>query len=246
MSSKKPNPDQTKARAKKAASGTAVRDRVRDLSVSAFRDLDLSLSDLSKLVQEVLEGAVEAVDKSIPASRANVLREVFDGLSEGVQAIASSGSAALSDARKRGEAITAKPVANSAKRMRDANTEFLGTVKNFAGKTSKQVRDELNALVKEAEKLGPKVAGSAQKAASASKGRLMELTGETARAGVRVARRTAGGVVMAAGGFLEGLAEALAPKDLPQAEKKHATKRAGAKRVAVKKKPEKTKWVSKK
>src|SRR5437899_4478549 len=96
----------TKARAKEVASGgTAVRDRVRELSVRAFRDRNLTLSDVPKIVHEVLDGAVRGIDKSIPSSSSNVLREVFDGLSEGVHAVAAAGSAVASGVRGRAKAI---------------------------------------------------------------------------------------------------------------------------------------------
>lgn len=242
MTAKKADTNATKARAKKAAAGTGVRDRVRELSVAAFRDGKLSLGDLSKFVGEVLEGAVETVDQSIPASSKNVLREVFNGLSEGVHAISAAGSAVVRDVRKRGEAVSGRSMSTAAKHMSEANAEFLGAVKRFAGKTSKQAREELNALVAQAEKLGPKVAGSAQKAAKASKGRIVELSGETARAGVRVVRSTAGGMAMAAGGLLEGLAEAISPKPAKKtaaigaSTAKKSTKKRAAKKPSAGKK----------
>jgi hypothetical protein len=99
------------------------------------------------------------------------------------------------------------------KRVRTANADFLSAVKNFAGKASKEVRKELAAIVAQAEKTGPKVAQSVQKAAQAADGRLLELADESARAGVRVARRTAGGLAMGASGLLEGVAEVITPKD---------------------------------
>lgn len=247
MATKQSTTRHTKARAKEVAQGgTAVRDRVRELSVGVLRDRKLSPGDVPKLVKEVLEGAVEGVDSSIPKSSRSVLREVFDGLSEGVHAIASAGSAAASDVRERGRAITGKNVPDAAKRIRAANDEFLGAVKAFAGKTSKQVREELDALVARAEKTGPKVAGSARKVADAADGRLIELSGETARAGVRVARLAAGALAMGAGGFLEGLAEAITPKGPATAAAKQTrsiptrtTKKKAAK-PAAKKAPSKT------
>jgi hypothetical protein len=203
MVTKKTGAHHTKSGAKEAAEGPAVRDRVRALSIATFRDRKLSLSDVPKLVQEVLEGAVATVDKSIPASSRNVLREVFDGLSDGVKAIASAGSTTV-----------------DAKRMLAADADFLGAVKKYAGKASKEVRKELEALVARAERTGPKVADSVRKTAKAADGRLLELTGETARAGVRVVRRAAGALAMGAGGFLEGLAEAITPQGRPTTAKR--------------------------
>ncbi len=227
----------TKARVKEAVSGgTAVRNRVRQLSVDAFRDRDLSLGDVRKLVHEVLDVAVETVDKSIPASSRNVLREVFEGLSEGVHAIASAGSATVNEARERGQQILSKNVPAATKRISDANDEFLGAVRSFADKTSKQVREELDSLVSRAERTAPKVADSARKATKAADGRLIELTDETARAGVRVARRAAGALAMGASGLLEGMAEAITPRGRPTTAKKRTKKATSARGTASRKK----------
>jgi hypothetical protein len=243
MASKKTTTHNAKTRAKEVASGgTAVRDRVRELSVRAMRDRELSLGALSKLVHEVLEGAVEGVDSSIPQSKRNVLREVFDGLSEGIHAMASAGSAVASDVRDRGEAIGGKSAPAAAKRIRAANEEFLGAVKSFAGKASKEVREELDALVTHAERTGPKVASATRKATEAADGRLLELSGETARAGVKIVRRAAGTLAMGAGGLLEGLAEVITPKSRPASAKpakstaaRTASKKKTAKKITKKK-----------
>ncbi|HWA97424.1 MAG TPA: DUF6781 family protein [Pirellulales bacterium] len=234
MATKSPGMHPTKARAKQAAEGTAVRDRVRKLSIAALRDRNLSMSDISKLVHEVLEGAVEAVNKSIPASSRNVLREVFDGLSDGVRAIASAGSATATEARKQSQAMMDKNVSAVTKRIRAANTDFLTAVKNFAKKTSRDMQKELDVLVARAERTGPKVAASMRKTATAADGRLMELSGETARAGIRVARRAAGALAMGAGGALEGLAEAITPKSRRATSKKSKPARVQKKKTATK------------
>jgi hypothetical protein len=215
-SKKKPGSQGTKDRAKNVASGGAsVRNRVRQMSVDALGNRKVTLRDVRNLVHEVLEGAVEGVDKSIPASRRNVLREVFEGLSEGVHAVASAGSAAASEARERGQELVGKTLPTAGKRINAANQELLGAVRSFAEKSSKQVRDELDALVARAERLGPKVAASARKTAKAADGRLIELSEETARASVRVARRAAGALAMGASGLLEGIAESITPKKRP-------------------------------
>ena len=237
MASKTTTKQHTSVRAREVASGgTAVRDRVRELSVGAFRDRKLSMSDVPKLVHEVLHGAAQAVDESIPKSNRNVLREVFDGLSEGVHAIASAGSTSASELRGRAPAATGKNASHAAARIRAANDEFLGAVKSFAGQTSKQVREELDTLVARAERTRPKVADSAKKAAKAADGRLIELSAEAADAGVRVVRRAAGALAMGAGGFLEGLAEAISPKNRRAGTKKPASAAAPrAKKKASKK-----------
>ena len=235
MAAKSAGMHRTKAKAKEAAAGAGVRDRIRDLSVAAFRDHKLTVRDISKLANEVLDGAVQSIDKSIPQSSRNVLREVFDGLSEGVHTIASAGSLAVREVRTQGQAIAGKNMSTVSKRVRTANSDFLSAVKNFAKKTSKGVGTELNALVARAERTVPKVAKSLRKSFDAADGRLVELAGESARAGVRVVRRAAGGLAMGAGGLMEGLAETITPKTRATSTKKPKSAAAGTRKKAPKK-----------
>jgi len=237
MTAKKIGTHPTKTRVKEAVAGTDVRDRVRELSVAAFRERGLSLSDVPKLVQEVLEGATKTLERSIPRSQHNVLREVFDGLSEGVHSIAVAGQTVMKEARERGRALTGKNVSITMKRARAANADFLGAVESFAGKASQAVRKELDMFVAQAKKTAPQVAASVRKATTAADGRLIELADETARASVRVARRTVGGLAMGAGGLLEGVADAVTPKDKPRSAKKSKKPAAQSTRKNVAKKP---------
>jgi hypothetical protein len=202
----------TAAQAKAAAShGAGVRDRVRDLTVRALRDRKLERGKVSGLVDEVLEGATAAVDESIPASRRSVLRQVFEGMSDAVETVAEAGAGAVRGVRRRGGAILEKDVPAAAKRLDSVQEEFLGAVSKFAGRVSGEAREELDDLVRRARKAGPELRASARDVAHAADGRLLELTGETARAGATAARRVAGGLAMAAGGLMEGLAEVISP-----------------------------------
>jgi hypothetical protein len=194
-----------------------TRDRVRELTVRALRERDLGRTEISGLVREVLEGASGAVDESIPAARSSVLRQVFDGLSEAVNSAASAGATTVRSAQKRGRDLADHAVPNAAARIRAANEEFLHAVSLFAKRTSSGLGEELEAMVKRARRTGGQVSASTRAAASAADGRLMELTGEAARAGVTVARRAAGELAMAASGLLEGLGQVVTPRKAPVA-----------------------------
>jgi hypothetical protein len=214
---RKTNPTSTKANARKAASeGTAVRDRVRELSVRALRDRSFSLDEVPRVVNEVLDGAVDGIDRSVPGDQRNVLRQVFDGLSDAMGSVASAGSETVKSLRGRVRTVTDKTGPQATRRARAANEDFLSAVSDFARSTSKQVREELDDMVERARKTGSSVSRSVRGAAEAADGRVTELAGETARAGVRAVRRTVGALAMGAGGLLEGIAEAVMPKSTPE------------------------------
>ncbi len=194
-----------------AGSGVRVRDRVKDLTVRALRERRVRRGEVSKLVHEVLDGASKGLDASIPSSHRSVLRRVFEGLSDAVGEAASAGTGAARDLRRRGAAIAKREVPAAARRVRAANEEFLHTAGLFARRLSGEAREELESLVRRSRRAGAAVGTSAREVAHAADGRLLELTGETARAGFAAVRRAASGIAMAAGGLLEGLAEVAAP-----------------------------------
>ncbi len=206
--------------ARAAAGGADTRDRVRKLTVDALRG-GLSRDKVSAVVHDVLHGASEAVDNAVPASRESVLRRVFEGLGDAVDAVADAGAKTAKSAQQRGRAVAA------------ANEDLLHAVSGFADRASSEVGDELRELVERAKRTGGKVGESARGAARAADGRLVELTGETARAGMSVARRAAGEISMAASGLLEGLGQVMMPR-------KAAMKKAPAKKTAGKKTAKKT------
>lgn len=194
-----------------ASEGRDVRDRVRSLTVKALRDRNFGMKDVSKVVGDVLNGASQGLEDAVPKSQKNVLRQVFDGLNEAVDAAAGAGMSAARSARDRGERVVKKDAPAAARQVRQANDQFLSAAGSFARKLSGEMKEELQELVAKARRATPKVKSGVRSAATAADGRLIELGGETVRTGAKVARRTVGGVMMAAGGLLEGLADSINP-----------------------------------
>jgi|GEM_PF-3245492 len=212
MPAKKTAKSNWNARPRKPAAAIMVRDRVREMSIAAFHDRKMFMRDIPKLVHEVLEATAACVEESIPRSHRSILREVFDGMSEAVRHVAGAGKSTARELRDRGRTISSTAVATS-KRVREANARFLDAVRRFGNKTSKEIRAELNLLAARAERTGSQAAASARKAAQAADGRLPELAGETLRAGIGVARRSAVGLAIGASGLFAGIAEAIRPNN---------------------------------
>jgi hypothetical protein len=228
-----------------AKKGENVRDKVRDLTVRALRERDVGARDLSRVVDDVWEGAKRGVHESVPQSQKNVLRQVLDGLGEAADAAVKAGAGVVRDARSRGETIAKKDAATAAKQVREAHGKFLDAAGTLARRLKGEARDEVADLVSRVRKAAPKVRSAAGDAVSSADGRLLELGGETVRAGSKIARKAIGGLMMATGGLLEGMAESIAPersgRSTPAAPRKSRPKpkkRAGAlkKRRASKRK----------
>lgn len=216
----------TKARARSVArAGVDVRNRVRELTVSALRDGDLTGRDISGLVNDVLEGAAAGLDASVPSSHSSVLRQVFDGLNDAAGTMSKTGQSSVRGLRSRGKTLLEHDLPSARRHVVSASAELLDAVGKFAGRVSGEMGEELNRLVSRARREAPRVAASTGRAAAAADGRVMELGGEAATAGVEVARRAVGGLVRAASGLLEGIAESMAP---PQRRAQAARPRASS------------------
>lgn len=202
----------TTSKAREVASeGTDVRKRVRDLTVRAIRDRGLSAKELKNVAEDVLDGAVQGVRNSVPQAQRNVLRQVFEGLDEAVTVAAKAGAGAAREATARGQKLLKKDAHTAARRISDANEHMLDAAGTFAKRLSGELRDELKDLVARARRTAPKIKSAAADMVDAADGHLLELTGEAARAGTKAARRALGGLMMATGGLLEGLADSINP-----------------------------------
>lgn len=203
-STTKPTARSTRAAAREVtASGKSVRTGVRNLSVDTLKSGDFSLENMPRMVRDVLSGAVDAVDRNIPKSRNNVLREVFDGLSQGINTVNRTGAAILNGRGKKGRGSRG----NGRSGRRDTHNDFLEAVSSFASRASRPVREELNSLVdRSSGSRGTRNDGGSN-GRSRRKGEhsMMEDAADSVRAGVRSARRTADEMVDAAGDFVNGV-----------------------------------------
>lgn len=231
MAKKRPSSTSPGSHARDAVrDGEKIRERVRDATAQAIRDRKLTFRQLSGLVEEVLEGAAEGVKEAMPKSPSSVMRQVVEGLSDAVAAVASAGAGAARSAKERGAEFAKRVAPAASEHLHAANEELFKAVGAFAKKTSGEVRAELDDLVDRARRAAPKVRAGAKDALDATEGRFLELTGEAARVGVTVARRAVGNLALAASGLMEGLAEAISPKSRPaSAPKPGAAQKAEAK-----------------
>lgn len=195
-----------------AREGANIRDRVRKAAADAFRGKGLTFRHLNQVVAEVLDEVSEEVRSAIPEDRRNKLRQVFDGLGDAVSSAAAAGQKAVRDTRAHASKLVAEDAPAAGRRIREANDQFLDAVGGFASRAAGEIGSELDDLVRSARRAGPRVMDGVQAAArAASESRVTELAGETAKAGARFARRAAHDIAMAAGGLMEGLADAITP-----------------------------------
>ena len=208
MSKSKSSSHSTKAHAI-AKEGKDVRERVRELTAKSLRNRDTTVRDVTRVIDHVWKGAKRGVSASIPQSKRSVLRQVLDGLGEAADVAIKAGTGVVRDARTRGMTLAKKDAATAAREVRDAHGQFLDAAEKFARRLSGEAREEVEELVAQARKAAPRIRSAAGDVISSADGRLLELGGEAARAGTKIVRNAVGGLMLATGGLLEGMADSI-------------------------------------
>ncbi|MFO0860698.1 MAG: DUF6781 family protein [Phycisphaerales bacterium] len=218
-----------------ARSKPNTRTRVREMTVKALRDRDLSKADIQKLVHESLKGAASTIDHEVPAARRKAMREAFEGLRDAFQSVASAGVNTGKSARRRGEDLANHAVPTARRRIAAANKDFLGAVSSFAKKTSTEFGEELEALVRRAKRAGKQAKESATDAGQKVAKNAAPVAQDLGRASWSLARRAAEQVALAASGLLEGIGQLIAPRKAPAPAKSKAPTKKPARRKPVRK-----------
>jgi len=185
-----------------------MRERVHNLTVKALRDHDMTLGDIPKFAQEVIEGAAAGLNNAVPESSRSVLRQVVEGLTDAATTTVDSTRTIVSSTTKRVKHDAVKTV----KDLKNIEGDFVAAL-GRAGKHLKgAAKEELDAIVRHSRRAGTRIRPAAKKVLNAADGHLLQLGKETAGASTRIARSAMSSVLQGASGLLQGLGEALDPK----------------------------------
>lgn len=195
-----------------AASKSDMRQRVHLLTLAAVRDGELTLRDIPKLAREVIEEAAAGLNKAVPQSSRNVLRQVVDGLTDAAAATAHSTRTAVTSMASRGSEFIKKDAARTVKDLRELEGNFLTALEKASKSLKGAAKDEMDAIIRNARRAGTRIKPAAESTVKAVDGHLVDLTKETAKASVRATRSAVGGMLHATSGFLQGLGDAVSER----------------------------------
>jgi polyhydroxyalkanoate synthesis regulator phasin len=225
-SPKRKTPKRPRTARSKPHKRVSMRERVHELTLKAVRDGELTIRDLPKLAQEVIEEAAAGLNNAVPQSSRNVLRQVVDGLTDTAAATIRSTRSAVTSMTRRGEQFVSHDAVKTIKDLRDLEGNFI-TALQKAGKSLRgAAKDEMNTIVKHARRAGTRIRPAAKSALTAADGHILELTKETAKAGVRVTRSALSTMLHGASGLLQGLGDVVSePKRAAPSRKTPTRKR---------------------
>lgn len=186
-----------------------LRRRIRDLTKEAIIERKVSLDDLSALTGDTIQGAAEALNDTLPASRQSALRQVVDGLADAYAGMADATRAGLDEASHRGARLSKA----EAKKLRHAlstlEQSFLDATLGSAMRLSVQARQDLAAVLSQMRGHGTSITPAAKRAMNAAEKHWPDLVDETVKVGGSVAKAAATSLLLGASGLLEGMAKGL-------------------------------------
>lgn len=190
-----------------AAEANEVRRRTRDLVIDALRSGKDSAGRLTDTAQRVLEGAWRGVENIAEEKRADVFRDVIDGLSEALSRGAYAVKLTVEEAGGRGQSYLEDEIKGATQDLRTLESIFVerieALVRSSANTTSQQTSDLINHARNAVSGIRPQI----ESAIEAAEKHPLGLAKETASVASGVSRRAAGSLLQGIAGVLGDLGD---------------------------------------
>ena len=203
-----------------AAEGEDVRERVRRLVVDTFQNRRLEWDQMNDLTQQVLKGAAKGVQDTTAQQQESVLRSVVDGLADSYSGAADATRQALDDATQRGRQFAEDDLGRALRNLKALDERFIRTITDTTAAGYDALTSQGQALIDHARRASESIRPSAEAALRAAKDHPTQLGSEAAQAGVEATRQTAGRLLNAMAGLLQGAGDALSESRKSEKEKK--------------------------
>lgn len=198
-----------------AAEGENVAERVREVVESAAESLGEAGSGaqqrLTSLVSAAIDGASSAVSEAAPDHAESTLRQVIDGLGEGLQRTATATKLAVEESASSGKAYATEDLKSMADDFKTIGELFVETVEKHSKNAVGEASEQLDGLKSHAQRTIEGVRPSLESAAETAMKDPIGMAGETAEAAVNMARQTAGSLFGAVGKMLGDAGDKLNP-----------------------------------
>lgn len=194
-----------------ASKGENLRDRAKQLTLDALKDGKLSLEEIRNIGQAITEGVSLGLNKGGGELKSG-LKEAVGGMDEAIGQAAQRVSMTFREAIERGKDFNEMELKSSIERMRDLERDFLGSLKDVAGKSSGKLKEELTEISGHLGRAGTDTGGRVKESLSALYDTLAAQAGSTGSNLKEAARTTSGRLAELASGVLAGFSEAMKNK----------------------------------
>ncbi len=186
-----------------------VRRKTQDLVLDVVRSGEDAVRGLPAAVEEVIEGAGEGLKTIAEEQRAEVLRQVIDGISDGVGKTAEAFKLALEEASGRGRQFADEEVRGTVEDLKTIGSLLGDRLDQFVRHTARTMDEQVQDLARHARRAASDARPAIESAIDAAREHPLELGRDAAKVAGEAARLGVGSLLSAIGGALDGLGRAL-------------------------------------
>ncbi|HEY6093731.1 MAG TPA: DUF6781 family protein [Gallionellaceae bacterium] len=190
------------------SAGQDIRERVRDLTLSAIRQRRLEASEIRNVVKALTEGITLGLDKRAQDSR-QALSQAFEGLDAALMKSAEATHLALQQLSTSSNDFSSQELKAALDNLKKVEQDFLDTVNEVAKKSSGHVRTELDELLSHTRRTGTDTGRQVATTLSAFSQQMKGVAHDAKATGAGAAHELSSRFTEVAAGILEGIAQAL-------------------------------------
>jgi len=188
-----------------------LRERVRDLTLSAIKQRKLEASEVKNIVQALTEGITLGLGKRAQDSK-QALGLAFSGLDAALVKSAEATKLALQQLTARGQDFSRQDIKTVLDNLKNAEQSFLDTVGEVAKKSTGHIKTELDELLTHARRSGTDTGRQVAATLAEFSQQMQGVAHDSKAAGSGAAHKLSARFTDLAAGILEGLAQALRDK----------------------------------
>jgi len=192
-----------------------IRERVRELTLAAFRERKFDFAAMREVMQQVSDGISLGAERRGEDLR-QALGDANKGMDEAVSKSVQATRLALDEAASKGREINDTEVRAALDAMKRLEQDMLSTLSGTAQRAGARVKSELEELVSHAARAGTDTGAVITRTMTDFSQQLARTAGDATSAGMEAAKAMGERLAEATSGFLAGLSEAMSRKDQPR------------------------------
>jgi hypothetical protein len=192
-----------------------IRERVRELTLAAFRERKFDFTAMREVMQQVSDGISLGAERRGEDLR-QALGDAYKGMDEAVSKSVQATRLALDEAASKGREINDTEVRAALDAMKRLEQDMLSTLSGTAQRAGARVKSELEELVSHAARAGTDTGAVITRTMTDFSQQLARTAGDATSAGMEAAKAMGERLAEATSGFLAGLSEAMSRKDQPR------------------------------
>jgi hypothetical protein len=183
--------------------GQDVRKQVAGVVTAGADQFHLNKQGLLALSQSVMDGVKAALDKAVPQDPASVLRQVIDGVGDGLSSTALAARLAVEEAQAQQKNFADEDLSRMSTDLRTVGNQFVDIVSGTSKKFRSVTGAELSSLRHHAEQTVKRILPTINTTLAVMAKHPLQFGQESVEAGVRLSKQALGSLFAAVGHRME-------------------------------------------